>query len=231
MEVSLMAEQNRELHAHRRVTHFTGLAGIEVSALRHRELTAESFRRLLEWLDPDLESAGKRYEQIRSQLIRIFVCRGCLVPEDLADETFNRVAGKLPQIETGYVGDPALYFYGVAAKIFLEYTRRQVARHAPAFPAPNQPDQRFPYLEQCIEALSPEHRQMVLDYYGDSERGKAQRRKALAELAGLGKNALCIRVHRIRAVLKRCVEERIGQIAGRGAISMWSSRLQAKEND
>src|ERR687883_865457 len=69
-------------------------------------LTQESFDRLLAWLDPDREQAGKKYEEVRSRLVRGFSSHGCPVPEDLADEAINRVAKLLPEIEKTYVGEP-----------------------------------------------------------------------------------------------------------------------------
>src|SRR6478672_10875246 len=77
-------------------------------------LTQESFDALLDWLDPHREQAGQKYEDIRRRLIKLFVCRGCPEPEDLADETINRVIKKLKEIESGFTGDKARYFYGVA---------------------------------------------------------------------------------------------------------------------
>ena len=55
-------------------------------------LTKESFDTLLAWLDANPDAAARKYEQIRTRLIKIFVCRGCLESEDLADETIDRVA-------------------------------------------------------------------------------------------------------------------------------------------
>ena len=51
------------------------------------ELTQAVFEQLLDWLDADRDVAGQRYEEIRRRLIKIFVCRGCIVPEELADRT------------------------------------------------------------------------------------------------------------------------------------------------
>ena len=56
------------------------------------ELTPQAFNQLLDWIGPDRETAGKRYEEIRLRLIKIFTARGCHIPEELADETFNRVS-------------------------------------------------------------------------------------------------------------------------------------------
>src|SRR5512139_2426939 len=77
-------------------------------------LSPELFDSFLAWLHPDREQAGRRYEGIRLRLIKIFTCRGCSCPEDLADETINRVIVKLPRILQSYRGDPGCYFGGVA---------------------------------------------------------------------------------------------------------------------
>ena len=91
-------------------------------------LTQESFDALLAWLDPNRELAGRKYEDIRTRLVKIFSCRGCYEPEDLADETINRVTSKLKDIESSFIGERARYFYGVANKVHLEYLRRKPYR-------------------------------------------------------------------------------------------------------
>src|SRR5215207_6031462 len=93
-----------------------------------RDWEGENFEHLLEWLDPDRERAGARYEEIRRALIKIFTTRGCAEPEDLADETITRVCRKVRTIAPTYVGDPANYFYGVAKNVHLEYLRRMRRR-------------------------------------------------------------------------------------------------------
>ena len=88
-------------------------------------LSQESFDALLDWLDPDREVAGQKYEDIRQRLIRIFASRGCAAAEDLSDETINRVANKVREVRPTYVGNPALYFYAVGNKVHREYLRRK----------------------------------------------------------------------------------------------------------
>ena len=88
-----------------------------------RDWEGENFEHLLEWLDPDRERAGARYEEIRRALIKIFAGRGCAEPEDLADETLRRVCRKVRTLAPTYVGDPACYFYGVAQNVHLESLR------------------------------------------------------------------------------------------------------------
>lgn len=183
---------------------------------RQKALTPEAFDRLLDWLDRDRDCAGRRYEQVRSRLIKIFECRGCSIAEDLADETINRVMGKVSQIAGSYVGDPALYFYGVAEKIYLEYSRGEPARWVPLPPEvaekrvqPEEVDRGYVCLEQCMERLSSRNRELILAYYAhdDGPRNKINSRKELSRQMGIGPNALWIRVHRIRESLKKCVGE------------------------
>ena len=44
-------------------------------------LTQEAFDALLAWLDPEREAAGRKYEEIRLRLIKLFTCRGCSEPD------------------------------------------------------------------------------------------------------------------------------------------------------
>jgi hypothetical protein len=57
--------------------------------------TPEAFHRLLTWLDEGADSGGATYVEMRRRLVGYFVRRGCLSPEDLADETLNRAARRL----------------------------------------------------------------------------------------------------------------------------------------
>jgi len=171
-------------------------------------LTQESFDALLTWLDPQREQAGHKYEDIRSRLIKIFTCRGCHEPEDLADETINRVINKLKEIESVYAGDRARYFYGVANKVHLEYLRRKPAVRAPTIaPGSDQEERDFNCLEKCMDQLTPENRELVLQYYQQEKKAKIDHRKLLAKKLGIAVNALRIRAFRIRASLQTCVQE------------------------
>ena len=82
-------------------------------AKRLQALKQEDFERLLLWLDPDPDRAGEIYERIRWRLIAILAARACRIPEDLADETIDRVAGRVADIRDSYVGDKGIYFLGV----------------------------------------------------------------------------------------------------------------------
>ncbi len=172
------------------------------------DLTRESFEALLAWLDPNREVAGQKYEDIRTRLIKIFACRGCYEPEDLADETINRVTNKLEEIEATFIGERARYFYGVANKVHLEYLRK---RPAPPLPAvantSEEAERRYRCLDLCASKLTPENRELVFQYYQEEKRAKIEHRKYLADRLGIAVNALRIRAHRIRKSLQDCVSE------------------------
>ena len=179
------------------------------------ELSQEAFDALLTWLDSDREQAALKYEKIRSGLIKIFTGRACIEPEDLADETINRVARKLKEIEKDFSGDRARYFFGVANKVHLEHLRRKIPQAMPT-PAndPNRIELEYNCLERCIERLTKENRDVLLRYHGAEGRAETELRRALADELGIATNALRIRVHRTRQGLKECVEKCIERANG-----------------
>jgi RNA polymerase sigma factor (sigma-70 family) len=182
-------------------------------------VTQQAFDHLLDWLDADRDSAGSKYEKIRVRLIKIFTCRGCGEADDLADETINRVTAKLGQISETYSGDPALYFYGVAQNVHLEYLRKKPrieeisptgrepgGQTAWASEAVDEIEREYACLEQCMDRLPPENRRLVLEYYQEEKRAKIDHRKQLADQLGIAVNALRIRAHRLRLQLQHCVQ-------------------------
>jgi DNA-directed RNA polymerase specialized sigma24 family protein len=179
-------------------------------------ITQEAFDNLLDWLDSNREQAAQKYEKIRTRLIKIFACRGCGEADDLADETINRVTAKVDSIASSYTGDPALYFYGVAQKVHLEYLRSRPVLQEPfeaghemksrnVMESDDDIEQEYACLEQCIDKLPLESRRLVLEYYREEKRAKINRRRKLAEELGIAVNALRIRAHRIRLQLQQCV--------------------------
>ena len=179
------------------------------------ELSQEAFDALLTWLDSDREQAALKYEKIRRALIKIFTGRGCVEPEDLADETINRVTSKLKEIEKDFTGDRTRYFFGVAKMVHLEHLRRKIPQVVPAPPNdPNRIELEYSCLERCIDRLNKDDRDLLLQYYGAGGRNETERRRALAEERGIGPNALRIRVYRIRQTLKECVEKCVERSLG-----------------
>jgi DNA-directed RNA polymerase specialized sigma24 family protein len=177
-------------------------------------LTKEAFDKLLDWLDTDRERAGSTYENIRLRLIKIFARRGCGEAEDLADETINRVTAKIERLSSQYEGNPALYFYGVAQKVHLEYLRSQHKRLENR-PVETEVDDEAEYecLDQCMQRLPLDNQNLVLRYYRDDKQAKIINRKQLADELGIAVNALRIRAHRIRVILQQCIEGCVQGIA------------------
>lgn len=177
----------------------------------------EDFEKLLAWLHPDREQAGHKYEAIRESLIKVFSWRGYNDAEDLADEVITRVAMKTRELADSYVGDPALYFYGVAKNVVRECERRE--QHMPLDPRLKAPDtttepgavearaRREECLQKCLRELDADDRMLILAYYQKSKQAKIDYRKALARQLGMGTNALRVKVFRIRGHLKKCINK------------------------
>jgi DNA-directed RNA polymerase specialized sigma24 family protein len=193
------------------------------------ELTADAFRHLLEWLDEGADSGGEKYLEMRRRLVSFFDRKNCLAPDDLADETLNRVARRLKEEGAITNTTPAHYLYIVARFVFLEYLRRSEtdavsldSASQPGAPsvsvAPNsdlqvsreEQEKRLDCLEGCLDRLEPENRELILHYYRGEQRAKIENRRGLAERLGLTINALGIRACRVRSRLAVCVSECTG---------------------
>lgn len=173
-------------------------------ALNHAQ---EWFASLLHWLDPDVERAAEKYETIRRRLIKLFAARGSDNPEELADETIDRVASRAGQLIETYVGDPAIYFYAVARKVWMEGPERN--RHDSMMAAIGRTgsatNQTYSCLEKCLKHLSESNRELILQYYRVEKESKIAKRNKLAESLGVSSNALRIRAARVRRALENCV--------------------------
>lgn len=185
-------------------------------------LTQQNLEALLSWLDPDREQAGRKYESIRQTLIKIFSWNGSSDPEGDTDETINRVARKSPELMCAYTGDPAAYFCGVARKVLMESRRREATREAQMAKRPGAQPQKnfdvqeeearaskdkFDCLEKCLQALTPENRRLILEYYRMEKQEKIDFRRELAEEVGIEIGSFRVKIHRIRLTLHKCIEQ------------------------
>jgi RNA polymerase sigma factor (sigma-70 family) len=175
---------------------------------------AEDFNNLLTWLDPDRERAGEKYVVIRQRLIKIFAWNRASDPDGLADETITRVARKVADLRESYVGDPSLYFYGVARNLLREELRRLPKRHlqrereekVSEVTDDESRERLYECLDKCLNELSPANRELLLRYYEASKREKVRTRQTLAAQFGLQPSTLRMRVFRIRTMLEKCLE-------------------------
>ncbi|MDX6559920.1 MAG: hypothetical protein QOF72_2969 [Blastocatellia bacterium] len=186
-------------------------------------LTPHAFKGLLNWLDEGINSEGEKYLEMRRRLISYFDRKNCSAPDELTDETLNRVARRLEEEGEIVTEAAARYCYIVARFVFLEYLRER-NEEIPldainALAATNQPaiseaeneslhrERMLACLDQCTEKLDPKHRELIVRYYYGERRIKIDNRLALAKQLGLTANALSIRACRIRDKLEVCVKE------------------------
>jgi len=163
----------------------------------------------LSWLSDDRELAAKKFEIIRTGLIRVFVSRGFSDAEDLADEVFDRVAMRLPDIRDTYEGEPARYFHGVARNVFREHLRRkELTLEVPVtWVEPEPTSEERECLEKCLQTLPEPKRDLILDYYLYEGHQKIEQHKQMAAELEISDGALRVRVHHIRVRLEVCVQE------------------------
>jgi DNA-directed RNA polymerase specialized sigma24 family protein len=168
----------------------------------------EAFDALLEWLDPDREKAGQRYEVIRAGLIRIFVSRGVSDAEYYTDEAIDRVMRRLPEIRASYVGDPTRYFHGVARNIVMEAGRR---REVPTDELPQDrqpepaPSDTSECLTKCLQELPRDKQEFILDYHLYQGHEKVVHHREMANELSITEGALRTRAHHLRVNLEKCV--------------------------
>jgi len=182
-------------------------------------LNQEAFDKLLVAFDVDRETAGRKYLEIRNNLTRFFEWRGCSFPEDHADETINRMAKRVFEGEA--ILNHSGYAMGVARLLLLEINKgrqREQSALAEIGAAPevyvpeNDEESRLTCLRSCLQTLSPDNRELILQYYQGEKGEKIENRKKLLERLGIPVNTLRMRALRLRERLQSCVEECQGRI-------------------
>jgi RNA polymerase sigma factor (sigma-70 family) len=185
----------------------------------------------LAWLDSDREAAGRKYEIIRSRLIRIFVSQGFSDAEDLADLTINRVIDRLPDIRETYVGERARYFHGVARNIIREAGRRKeiaTDRIPESFTQSTNTSDKYECLLECLKLISAEKRELILDYHLYEGRDKIEHHRSMAEALGITEGALRTRAHHIRVTLEKCVSQCTRRLAEKQKAS-WRALIKGRQ--
>ena len=167
----------------------------------------EPFETLLEWLDPEREKAGQRYEVIRTGLIRMFVSKGLSDAEHYADVAIDRVVKRLPEIRATYVGDPAKYFHGVGRNVLREGQRqREIATDILPTPLPDaERSATSECLSKCLAQLTPDKQAFILDYHLFKGHEKVKHHREMAGELSITEGALRTRAHHLRVSLEKCV--------------------------
>ena len=184
------------------------------------------FDALLEWLDPDREKAGQRYEVIRAGLVRMFISNGLSDAEHYADETIDRVVKRLPEIKDTYVGDPVKYFHGVARNVIREARRRKevLTDTLPdRFPQESDKSDTSECLSKCLELLPRDKQEFILDYHLYQGHAKIEHHRQMAGELAITEGALRTRAHHLRVTLEKCVLQCVGNY-GRNETQVSSHR-------
>ncbi len=161
----------------------------------------------------------ERFESSRGKLIIYFERRHCLDPEELAEETLERVMRKL--CEGTEVADLMSYSYGVARNVFHEYLRKEKAkqkyfneerRRRPEGDAGENEDaavqeRRLECLEQCTARLKERERWMLFEYYRYKGQRKLEHRRKIAEQLNISRETLTLRIFHLKGRLKKCINE------------------------
>ena len=193
------------------------------------ELTGESLKRLLACFHPDPEIAGQKLNRLYQKIITFFESNRCHCPEEYADKTIYRVARKLDEGLELSSEDPSGFFLGVANNILKEYWKEKndyislddLPHRNDPFTDPDKKEreemenqlieQEKEYLDECLQELSDEERELITAYYQGEKTDKLKNRKKLAEQHGMPMNALRIRIFRIRKKLEDCIRKRLGK--------------------
>jgi len=182
---------------------------------KERDPTPEEFQKFLLWLDSDRDAAGRRLNVIQTRLIQIFVSRGCIDAESLADEVSNRVAVRIDSCVTKY-SDPLRCCLGFLDNVHFEYLRDQRKMLNAKEPPKPRPSDELEKEDQCLKRClgdleTPEH-DLFVRYFEGEKRARIDARRKLAEELKLTANALRIQAHRVRKRLRGCMEECLVQV-------------------
>jgi DNA-directed RNA polymerase specialized sigma24 family protein len=173
-----------------------------------KEITQDKFKAFLHWLSPEKDKAGEEYERLRFRLTTFFATRNCRFPEDLADETINRVIIKTVEIA---VENKLAFFYGVAKNVFLESLRKE-KNHVniddiEIAAKPVEPKFADKCLDKCLSELSLENRTLIIDYFSESKSAKITLREKISDKLGITQTNLRMKIVRIKQKLKKCLVE------------------------
>jgi RNA polymerase sigma factor (sigma-70 family) len=190
---------------------------------RDSAIPPESFEEILAWLNPDRDLAGSIYVQLRNDLTKIFTWNRCPDPEGSTDEVFDRVAKKVHHLKETFVGDPKLYFYGVARNLIKEIPKKikmqtTLQGTEPASDPRSDLEQetaimREDCLRSCLQKLSSDKRDLILTYYDKEKQAKIDHRTEMAQRLGISVETLRVKAYRIRSTLEQCIERCLDRMA------------------
>jgi DNA-directed RNA polymerase specialized sigma24 family protein len=181
-------------------------------------LTKAEFDRFLFILHPNPERAGEEYVFLWQRLLTFFQSRSCLAPDELADETLNRVAKKIAGGE-----EPrsiSAYSHGFAKNVWLEHLKKPGTNRGSLDDIPPTPSltldeisrkERQNCFEKCLREIPVNEAQMLVEYWYHEDRPNRDIRREMAERLEISPTALRIRICRIKSKVDECIKKCLGE--------------------
>lgn len=169
----------------------------------------DSFKEILDKLEPTASTTEEAYKQCRSKMVKFFQWRACEDSAALADDTIARF---FEQHSSGTKVDPDKlysYLYAIALHVFYEFLRKK--KKADRIRDKIQELWRPPTLvsnkrrecqKHCLERLESDKEDLLGRYYFTNEVPED-----IAIDMGITVGTLRLRIHRIKQELRTCCEE------------------------
>ena len=174
---------------------------------RERDPTPEEFEKFLAWLDSGPDEAARKFERIQTRLIQIFISRGCIDAEVLADEVLNRVCVRIDEVKLKYP-DPLRCCIGFVDNVHREYLREKRKWEDPTCPPAPRPPKELEIedlcLEECLAEFPRLDRELIERYFHGEKSVRIAGRKKLAAERKLTSNALRIQAFKLRKKFVSC---------------------------
>jgi RNA polymerase sigma factor (sigma-70 family) len=190
---------------------------------RDSAIPPESFDEILAWLNPDRDRAAAIYVQLCEDLTKIFTWNRSPDPAGSTDAVFDRVARKVHDLPHTFIGDPRLYFYGVARNLIKEIPKRnqrhvslegaELASNPRSEAEQETATMREDCLRACLQKLRGDKRELILEYYAKDKQAKIDHRAEMARRLGISVDALRVKAHRIRTTLEECIKRCVERMA------------------
>lgn len=179
-----------------------------------KDLTSDSFAKLLGALSADEAEAAQLYTKLHESLVNYFKLKGISSPDRAADETIDRIPERItPETKRE---DIRFIAFSVAKFVFLEKIRQEKRRlnadenyYQKKGTTDNfgEKDEYEP-LRECFNNLYQHEKEMLVNYFADlaGDELSAHRQK-MADREEIDLNALRNRVSRLRKRLEECIKK------------------------
>ena len=179
-----------------------------------KDLTSESFAKLLGALSADEAEAAPLYTKLHESLVNFFKLKGISAPDRAADETIDRIPERItPETKPE---DIRFIAFSVAKFVFLEKIRQEKRRtnadenyyeKKGTIDNFGEKDDYEP-LRECFNNLYKNEKELLVNYFADlaGDELSAHRQK-MADREGIDLNALRNRVSRLRKRLEECLKK------------------------